>query len=120
MSFVVVVVVVVTFSFILFSLVQLSVSLHKFRASLRKKCPYLELFWFIFFHIWTEYRDLQSTFLYSVKIRENADQKNSKYGRFLRSASFEYFSVLDAVVLKVFSSFIRLQSFLKYFLLLLI
>ena len=36
--------------------------------SLRKKCPYSELFW--------------STF---SRIRENVDQNNSEYGHFLRS-----------------------------------
>ena len=44
--------------------------------SLREKCPYSELFWSLFFRIWTEY---------SVRLRENTDENNSKHGHFLRS-----------------------------------
>ena len=40
------------------------------RLSLRKKCPYFEFFW-----------------PYSVRMRENKDQKNSEYGHFLHSVS---------------------------------
>ena len=36
----------------------------------------------------TEYWDLQSKSPYSVRMRENADQKSSEYGHFLRSAFF--------------------------------
>ena len=38
--------------------------------------------------IQTEYGDLQSKSLYSVQMRDNADQKNSKYGHFSHSVSF--------------------------------
>ena len=47
--------------------------------SLRKKWPYSELFWSVFSRIGTEY---------SVRIRENTDQNNSKYGHFSRSDSY--------------------------------
>ena len=42
-------------------------------ATLRKKCPYLELFWFVFSRIRTEYRKIQSISSYSVRIWENTD-----------------------------------------------
>ena len=45
--------------------------------TLRKKCPYLELFWSIFSRIRTEYE--------SVRIRENADQNNSEYEHFFHA-----------------------------------
>ena len=51
---------------------------------LHKKCSYSELFWSTFSRISP----------YSVRTRENADQNNSEYGHFLRSAlacHFEYF-----------------------------
>ena len=56
------------------------------RGALRKKCPYLELFWSVFSRIRTEYGEIRSISLYSVRMRENVDQNNSKYGHFLRSA----------------------------------
>ena len=41
----------------------------------------------MFYRIWTEYGDLFDKSPYSVRMRENEnmDQKNSKYGHFLRS-----------------------------------
>ena len=51
---------------------------------LRKKCPYSELFCPAFSGIRTEYGELQ----YSVRMQENAEQKNFKYGHFLRSAVY--------------------------------
>ena len=38
--------------------------------------------------IQTEYGDLQSKSLYSVQMRDKADQKNSKYVHFSHSVSF--------------------------------
>ena len=49
-----------------------------FMITLREKCPYSELFWFVFFRI-------QSISQYSVRMRENTDQNNSEYRHFLRS-----------------------------------
>ena len=57
-------------------------------TTLREKCPYSEFFWSIFSHIWTNYGDLLCISLYSIRMGENADQKNSEYGPFLRSAIF--------------------------------
>ena len=56
------------------------------RPSLREKCPDSELFWSAFSRIWTEYGEIRSVSTYSVRMRENADQNNSQYGHFLRSA----------------------------------
>ena len=50
--------------------------------TLRKKCPYSELFWPAFFCILTKYGEILSP--YSVRMRENADQNNSEYGHFSR------------------------------------
>ena len=56
--------------------------------SLRKKCPYSELFWSAFSRIRIKYEEIQSISPYSVRMRENADQNNSEYGHFLRSVKF--------------------------------
>ena len=50
--------------------------------TLRESCPYSEIFWSVFSHIRTEYRPVSP---YSVRMQENTDQKNSKYGHFSRS-----------------------------------
>ena len=50
-----------------------------------EKCPYSELFWSVFSHIWTEYVEILRISPYSVRLRENTDQNNSEYGHFLRS-----------------------------------
>ena len=46
--------------------------------TLRKKCPCWELFWSLFSRMWTEYGEIRNIFLYSVRIRENADQSTGK------------------------------------------
>ena len=56
-------------------------------STLRKKCPYSELFWSVFSGIRTEYGEIQSISPYSVRMLENADHNNSEYGRFLRSVT---------------------------------
>ena len=48
-----------------------------FLHALREKCPYLELLWFAFSRIRTEYGEIRSVSLCSVQMRENADQNNS-------------------------------------------
>ena len=53
--------------------------------TLRKACPYLELFWSAFSRIRTEYGEKLRISLYSVQMRENMDQNNSECGQFLRS-----------------------------------
>ena len=52
---------------------------------MRENCPYLELFWSAFSHIWTEYGEILRISRYSVRMRENVDQSNSEYERSLRS-----------------------------------
>ena len=51
---------------------------------LREKCPYSEIFWSIFSCIGTEYGEILRISPYSVRMRENTDLKNAKYGHFLR------------------------------------
>ena len=41
-----------------------------YHTSLRKKCPYSELFWFVFSRIRTEYGEIRSISPYSVKIQK--------------------------------------------------
>ena len=53
-------------------------------VSLRKKCPYSELFWSVFSRIQTEYGEILRISSYSVRMRENADHDNSEYGHFSR------------------------------------
>ena len=50
-----------------------------FYATLRKNCPYSELFWCIFSCIWTEYGEIRSISPYSVHMWEDTDQKISEY-----------------------------------------
>ena len=55
-------------------------------SSLREKCPYSEFFWSVFSRIRIEYEKDSVFSLFSVQMRENADQKNSEYGHFSCSA----------------------------------
>ena len=55
-------------------------------STLRKKCPYSELFWFAYSRIRTEYGEILRISPYSNRMRKNVDQNNSEYGHFLRSA----------------------------------
>ena len=57
----------------------------QYLRSLRKKCPYSEFFWTVFYRIHIEYGKIPSISPNSVRLRENADQKNSEYGHLLRS-----------------------------------
>ena len=59
------------------------------RDLLRKKCPYLELFWSAFSCIRTEYREIRSISPYSVQKRKNGDQNNSEYGHFYAVINME-------------------------------
>ena len=52
--------------------------------TLPKKCPYLELLYFTFSSILTEYEKILRISLYSVQMQKIADQNNSKYGQVLR------------------------------------
>ena len=63
---------------------------------LREKCPYSELFWSVFSRIWTEYGEIRSISLYSVRTRKNTNQNHPEYGPFLCSGSFRSF--LDKII----------------------
>ena len=58
---------------------------NNYTDTLRKKCPYSELFWSAFSPIWTEDGEIRSISSYSVRMQENADQNNSEYDHFSRS-----------------------------------
>ena len=53
--------------------------------TLRKECPYSELFWSAFSCIQTEYQQMLRICPYSVRMRQNVDQNNYEYGHFSRS-----------------------------------
>ena len=50
-------------------------------------CTYSELFSSAFSRNWTEYGEILRISPYSIRMRENVDQNNSKYRLFLRSAN---------------------------------
>ena len=57
-----------------------------------EKCPYSEFFWSVFSRIRTGYGEIMSS--YSVRMQENTDQENSKYGHFSRCKSHEKYEYL--------------------------
>ena len=57
------------------------------KITLREECSYWEFFWSAFPRIPTEYGEKQSISPYSVRMRENANQKNFDYGQFSRSVN---------------------------------
>ena len=52
-------------------------------------CPYSKFFWSVFSSIRTEYGDILRISPYSVRMRENMDQKNSECGHFSCSVFFK-------------------------------
>ena len=60
--------------------------------STTEKCSYSEFLWSAFSCMQTQYGDLRSKSLYSVGMRENADQENFKYGQFLFNVVFIKFT----------------------------
>ena len=81
--------------------------------SLRKKCPYLKLFWPVFFHIRTEYGEIRNVSPYSVQMWENTDQNNSKYGHFLRFYAVSDFKNIKDKRCKRFPTVKKLLNSLK-------
>ena len=73
-------------------------------ASLCKKWPYSEFFWSAFSCIRTEYGNLQSKSPYSVRMRENADQKNSEYGYFSHRECREHLVHLEMNIAQLVSN----------------
>ena len=61
--------------------------LKKTLSTLRKKCSYLEFFWYAFFSIWTEYGDLLRKSPHSTQMRQYTDQENAEYGNFWLSGT---------------------------------
>ena len=57
------------------------------------KSSYSEFFWSVFSCIQTEYGEIRSICPYSVRMRENTDQKNSEYGYFSLSGCYELLEV---------------------------
>ena len=55
------------------------------KKTLHEKCPYSELFWSVFSRIRTEYGEIHRISSYSVRMWENTDQNDPKYGHVLRS-----------------------------------
>ena len=63
--------------------------------TLREMCSSSELFLSVFSGIWTEYGEILRS-LYSVRMRENTDQNNAKYGHFLHNVKvYEILSFLQ-------------------------
>ena len=58
-------------------------------SALPKKCQYSELFSPAFSRSRIEYGEIRSISPYSVRMWENADQNNSEYGHFSRSAGLK-------------------------------
>ena len=69
--------------------------------TLRKKCPYSELLWSVFSRIWTKYGEIRSLSPYSVRKREKAEQDNSEYGHFSRSAMCHHVHYLQKSLYQV-------------------
>ena len=65
--------------------------------------PIWNFFWSVFFRIWTEYFVILRISPYSVRMRENADQKNSEYGHFLRSVPDAHFGPYQTSIMKYFA-----------------
>ena len=65
--------------------------------TLREKCPYLELFWSVFFRIRTEYGEVLRIFPYSIQMWKNKGRHNSEYGHFLRGgrSKLQYSRILS-------------------------
>ena len=70
--------------------------------TLRKKCPYSELFWSVFSRIRTEYGEIIRVSPYSVGMRENADQSKSEYGQFSHSVIDILFILLSISTLLLY------------------
>ena len=62
--------------------------------SLRKICPYFELFWSTSSCIWAEYGEILRISLYSVRMQENADQNYSEYGHFSHNVGQSIWNLL--------------------------
>ena len=57
----------------------------RYNFTLSEKCPFFEFFWSTFSRIQTEYGKIQGISPYSLRMQENKDKKNPKYGHSSRS-----------------------------------
>ena len=71
-------------------------------SPLREKCPDTELFWFEFSRIRTEYGDILRISTYSVRMRENKDQKKLRIWTHFTQCSFVLHSLFKLKVLLYF------------------
>ena len=69
--------------------------------TLREKCPYSEFLWSLFSSIRTEYGDILCISPYSVRMRENTDQKNSEYEHFSHSDGVLFIEVPQYFIGKI-------------------
>ena len=65
--------------------------------SLRKKCPYAEIFWSVFSRIRIEYGEIHRISPCLVQMRENTDQYNSEYEYIWRRDLFTVFYIKCSV-----------------------
>ena len=75
--------------------------------TLREKCPYSELFWSVFFCIIGE---ILRNSPYSVQMRENVDQKNSKHKQILRSAQHKSSKTYQVKTWRLLRTWISIAS----------
>ena len=76
------------------------------KNTLREKCPYSELFWFAFYRIWTEYGEILRISLYSVQMRENAEQNKFEYTFYAVISTFFVTCIfINFVLILLFSQF---------------
>ena len=84
-----------------------------------EKCPYSEFFWSVFSLIRTEYGEIRSIFPYSVRMRENTDQKNSKYGHFSRIVHYSHSEcknfLVNYISYNILPVFLNFSQMIKWF-----
>ena len=78
--------------------------------TLCEKCPFPEFLWSVFSRIRTEYGEIRSISPYSVRMRENADQKISEYRHFSRSDGVTPFNYLTYIITENSTCFCTLWS----------
>ena len=62
-----------------------------------KKFMCSEFFWSLYSRIWTDYSDLLRIFPYSLRVRENAEQKSSEHEYFSRSVCL-YVGIVNILI----------------------
>ena len=80
---------------------------------MRKKRPYSELFWPVFFRIRTEYGEIIRISPYLVQMREKMDQNSSEYGH-LSPSFFNQILRILLILFKFISFFILGSSLIDF------